>query len=103
MVGGEDSGGFIMIPPRVSKTDGKRRLIRGEGFTSRVSGTVRPQDPGGGAMSVAAPRLIKTDDISDTAKLFKGGGVASCGPLQNLSGVGRGDQCWGLFTTGVSM
>ena len=45
--------------------DGKRRLIWGEGFASQVSSTVRPQDPGGGATPVAAPRLMKTDDISD--------------------------------------
>ena len=42
--------------------DGKRRLIRGEGFAYRVSGTVRPQDPGGGATPVAAPRRIRTND-----------------------------------------
>ena len=54
--------------------DGKRRLIRGEGFASRVSGTVRPQDPGGGATSVAALRLMKTDDISDTNNYSGGGG-----------------------------
>ena len=54
--------------------DGKRRLIREEGFAYRVSGTVRAQDPGGGATPVAAPRPIKTDDVSDTAKLFRGGG-----------------------------
>ena len=46
----------------------------GEGFASRVSGTVRLQDPGGGATPVAAPRRIKTDDVSDTADLFGGGG-----------------------------
>ena len=80
--------------------DGKRRLIRGEGFASRVSGTVRPQDPGGGATPVAAPRRIRTNDVSDTAELSGGGSV---GPLQNFGGVGRGDQCWGHFTTGVSM
>ena len=57
--------------------DGKRRLIRGEGFSSRVSGTVRPQDPGGGATPVAAPRRIMTNDVSNTAKLFggRGGGL----------------------------
>ena len=54
--------------------DGKRRLIRGEGFPSRVSGTVRPQDPGGGATPVAAPRLMKTDDISDPTELLRGWG-----------------------------
>ena len=31
------------------------------------------------------------------------GGGASVGPLQNFGGVGREDQCWGHFTTGVSM
>ena len=54
-------------------------------------------------MSVAAPRLMKTDDISDTAELFRGGGGGSRVPLQNFSGVGRGYKCWGHFTTGVSM
>ena len=54
--------------------DGKRRLIRGEGFTSRVSSTIRSQDPEGGATPVAAPRQIRTDDVSDTAKLSRGGG-----------------------------
>ena len=54
--------------------DGKRRLIRGEGFASQVSGTVRPQDTGGGETTVAAPRLMKTDNISDTTELLRGGG-----------------------------
>ena len=46
---------------------------------------------------------MKTDDISDTIGLLRGGGGSS-GPLQNLGGVGRGDQGWGhYFTTGVSM
>ena len=54
--------------------DGKRRLIRGEGFGSRVSGTVRPLEPGGGATPVAAAQRIRTDDVSDTAELSRGGG-----------------------------
>ena len=101
--GGGGGGGVHYDPtPGVTRPteDGKRRLIWGEGFASWVSGTVRHQDPGGGATSVAAPRLMKTDDISDTAELFRG---ASSGPLQNIGGVGRGDQCWGHFTTEVSM
>ena len=70
-------GGFIMIPPGSDglTEDGKWRLIRGEGFASRVSGTVRPQDPGGGAMPIAAPRRIMTNDVSDTAGLSGGGGA----------------------------
>ena len=60
-----------------------------------------PQDPGGGATPVAAPRLMKTNGISDTTELLRGGGTSS-GSLQNLGGVGRGDQGWGHFTTGVS-
>ena len=47
----------------------KRQLIRGEWFASRVSGTVRPQDHGGGATPIAAPRLMKTDNISNTTEL----------------------------------
>ena len=54
--------------------DGKRRLIREEELASRVSGTVRPQDPGGGATPVAAPR-IRTNDVSNTAALSGGGGL----------------------------
>ena len=58
MAGGEDSWGVHYDPTLgVARptADGKRRLIRGKGFASRVSGTVRPQDPGGGATPVAAP------------------------------------------------
>ena len=77
MAGREDSGRVHYDPTSgVARptADGERRLILGEGFTSRVSGTVRPQDPGRGAMPVAAPRLMKTDDISDTTELLGGGG-----------------------------
>ena len=56
--------------------DGKRRMIRREGFASRVSGTVRPQDPGGGATPVAAPRWMMTNDVSHTAGLSGGGGLS---------------------------
>ena len=113
MAGGEDSGGGgggawgVHYDPTPGDArpaeDGKRRLIRGEGLASRVSGTVWSQDPGGGATPVAAPRWIRTNDVSDTAELSRGGGGGSVGPLQNVGGVGRGDQCWGYFTTGVSM
>ena len=53
--------------------DGKRRLIRGEGFASQVSGNVRPQDPGGGAMLIVAPRRMMTNDVSNTPGLSGGG------------------------------
>ena len=53
---------------------GKRRLIRGEGFASRVSGYVRPQDPGRGAMPIVAPRRMMNNDVSNTPELSGGGG-----------------------------
>ena len=60
----ENAGGFIMIPPRVAmdrrRAGGKRRQIRKEGFTSRVSGHVRPPHPGGGGMGQY--RLFPTTD-----------------------------------------
>ena len=42
--------GYLMISPKMA-TDpagGKRRLIRREGFASRISNNARPHDPGGG-------------------------------------------------------
>ena len=93
MAGREDSGGggggVIMIPPRVAidcglYVDGKRRLIRGEGFTSRVSGNVRPQDPGGGAMSIVPPRRMTSDDVSNTPELSGGIPVGGCYRCTNV-------------------
>ena len=41
---------------------GKRSLIRGEGFVTRISSNLRPQDLRGGAAWLAAPReLVKMD------------------------------------------
>ena len=86
MAGGEDfgGGGGVHYDPTSGgdgpTEDGKRRLIRREGFASRVSGTVRPQDPGGGATPVAAPRQMMTNDVSDTAGLSGGGGGAQLVP-----------------------
>ena len=54
-------------------------------------------------MPIVAPRRMMTNDVSDTAELSGGGGGGLVGPLHNFGGVGRGDQCWGHFTTGVSM
>ena len=48
MAGGEYSGGIYYDPTPGGdgpKAGGKRRLIREEGFASRVSGHVRPRDP----------------------------------------------------------
>ena len=67
MVGGENSRGFCydLAPGGDGPTGhGKRRLIRGEGFASRVSGNVRPQDPGGGTMPIVAPRQMTNNDAS---------------------------------------
>ena len=38
------STGYLMISPKMG---GKRRLIRREGFASRISKNARPHDPGG--------------------------------------------------------
>ena len=87
-------GVFIMIPPRVSidrRRTEKRRLIRGEVFASRVSGNIRPQDPGGGAVSIVPPRRMTSNDVSETPEL-----------LQSVGGVGRGDHGWGHSRTGVT-
>ena len=56
----------------------KRRLIREEGFASRVSSHVRPQDSGGGGgggtVMTVSPRRMTIDDVSHTMELSGGGG-----------------------------
>ena len=94
MAGREDSGGggCIMIPPPWRWTIVGRKMATdpgGGGFASRVSGNVRPQDPGGGAVSIVPPRRMTSDDVSNT-------------PFQSFGGVGRGDRGWGHSRTGVS-
>ena len=42
---------------------GKRRLIREGWPASRVSGHVRPRDPGGGTVSTVSPRRMTYDDV----------------------------------------
>ena len=89
MAGGKNSRGFCYdLTPGDDgpSAHGKRRLIWGEGFASRVSGNVRPQDSGGGAMPIVAPRRMMNNDVSNTPELFGG---TSVGPLQNCGGVGR--------------
>ena len=70
-----------MISPQVA-----RKTATDPGFTTRISSNVRPQDPGGGAPTIAAPRRMM--DVSDTPELSGGGGT-SVGPLTNFGGVGR--------------
>ena len=43
--------GYVMISP----SGGKRRLIRREGFASRISKNARPHDPGGGGGGIRCP------------------------------------------------
>ena len=75
MAGGENSGGIYYDP---TSAGGKRRLIREEGFVSRVSDHVRPRDPGGGGtVPTVLPRRMTNDDVSDTPKLSGGGGPQS--------------------------
>ena len=57
-----------------ASSHGKRRLIRGEGFATRISSNVRPQDPGGGAPTLAAPRRMMDIDVTDAPELYGGGG-----------------------------
>ena len=42
---------------------GRRSLIRGEGFVTRISSNIRPQDPGGGAAWLATPREREKMDV----------------------------------------
>ena len=69
-----------------TSSDGKWRLIRGEGFATRISSNVRPQDPGGGAQTLAAPRRMMDIDVTDAPELSGGGGGGggtSVGPSRN--------------------
>ena len=71
---------------------GKRRLIREEGFVSRVSDHVRPRDPGGGGtVPTVLPRRMTNDDVSDTPKL--GEGDLSQSPPQTMVGDTPGREC----------
>ena len=42
-------------------SSGKQSLIRGEGFVTRISSNIRPQDPGGGAARLAASPGTRED------------------------------------------
>ena len=72
--------GFVMVSPR-SVVARKTSTDLGEGFTTRISSNVRPQDPGGGALMIAAPRRMMDVDVSDTPDLSgRGGGDLSRSP-----------------------
>ena len=101
-------GVFIMIPPRVAmdrrraENSGRPWRGGGGGLVSRVSGHVRPQDPGGGTVPTVSPRLMTIDEVSHVMELSGGGGGGgSAGPLQGFESVDRGDHCWGHSWTGV--
>ena len=48
-------------------SSGKRRLIRGGGgFAARISSKIRPQDPGGGATQIAAPRGVVDMEVTSS-------------------------------------
>ena len=86
-------GGVYYDPTRVA-TD-RRRMENGDLSWGRGSppGSVQPQDPGGGAMPIVAPRQMMTNVVSDTAKLSGGGGLSWSPP-----------ECrwfWGHFMTVV--
>ena len=46
----------------------------GQGFATRIGSNVRPQDPGGGAPTLAAPRRMMDIDVTDAPELSGGGG-----------------------------
>ena len=86
----DESFPFLQPGWRTEKTPvgGKRRLIREGGeFASRVSGHVRPRDPGGGTVSTVSPRRMIIDDVSQAVEQSGGGGLSwfppgfrQCGP-----------------------
>ena len=78
-------GGFIMISPRVAAERSQTATDPGEGFATRISSNVRPQDPGGGAQTMAAPRGLMNIEVT---------GSPRC-PLGNLRRYPRRfGWCW---------
>ena len=61
----------------------------GGGFASRVSGHVRPRDPGGGTVSAVSPRRMIIDDVSQAVEQSGGGGGTSVGSLRGFDSVDR--------------
>ena len=77
----------------------KRRLIRVGGPASRVSGHVRPRDPGGGTVSTVSPRQMTIGDVSHAVKQSRGGpqlvpsGVSTVWTEETLAGVTPRWEC----------
>ena len=60
--------GYLMISPKMATkppAGGKRRLIRREGFASRISKNARPHNPGGGTTRFPRPSDRSEDEISE--------------------------------------
>ena len=73
MAGREDAGWVYYDPTSGGNGPpvcGKRRLIREEGFASRVSSSAG--DPGGGTVPTVSPRRMTIDDVSHTMELLDG-------------------------------
>ena len=64
----------------------------GEGFVTRISSNIRPQDPEGGAAWLAAPPNLVKMDVMNSQSVCCG---ASVGSFTDIGGVGRGGQGWG--------
>ena len=107
MADGKDTGWVYYDPTSGGNgppAGGKQRPTRegGGGLVSRVSGHVRPRDPGGGTVPTVSPRRMTIDKVSHVMELSGGGRGGSAGPLQGFDSVDRGDHCWGHSWTGVS-
>ena len=61
-------GGFLMISPCMAadRRRAEKGLIRGEEFATRISSNIRPQDPGGEAARLAAPREVVKMDVMNS-------------------------------------
>ena len=60
--------GYLMISPKMAmdrRRAEKRKLIRREGFASRISNKDRPHDPGGGVGIIRCP--TSQDDMTELA------------------------------------
>ena len=96
MADGEDAGRVYYdtaAGDNGPSAEGKRRLIREGGPASRVSGHVRPRDPGGGTVSTVSPQRMTIGDVSNTHTVRGGGGLSWV--LRGFDSVDRGDSGWG--------
>ena len=84
MACGEDSGGGGSLShPRCHKTDGGRKTATDPGGGVRLPGQWYCSTPGSRRRRknpLLLSDLMKTDDISDTAEFFRGGGGAPVVP-----------------------